>query len=126
MSAARRAIAIAVVSLAAGRALAVEPADVTVARHGGSLRVETGAASARIRLGRFALQLRERATRRLLTAERHAGGLFYERGATVHGLGAVTDVVTLPDGVRLTVATDEPAPATVTLRFLTRRTLEVA
>src|SRR5581483_10910351 len=29
-------------------------------------------------------------------------------------------------GVRLTVDTDEGAPATVTVRFLTRRTLEVA
>src|SRR6185436_8858065 len=48
------------------------------------------------------------------------------RGGTVHELGAVSAVAPLPDGVQLTVATDEGAPATVTLRFLTRRTLEVA
>ncbi len=113
-------------ALLTGTAAAVEPADVTVTRVGGSVRVETGAASARIRLGRFALQLRERATHRLLVAERRAGGLFYERGGVAHALQAVTTVTTLADGVQLTVDTDEGDPATVTIRFLTRRTLEVA
>jgi hypothetical protein len=112
MSAARRALAGAVLlgALGAHVALAVDPPDVTMRRTAGSVRLETGAASARIRLGRWGLQLRDRVTRRLLTAERRAGGLFYERGADVHGLGRVTDVATLPDGVRLTVATDGRPP----------------
>ncbi|HYR96982.1 MAG TPA: TIM-barrel domain-containing protein, partial [Candidatus Binatus sp.] len=104
---------------------AVEPADVTVRRAGGSVRVQTGAASATVRLARYRLKLRDRTTRRLLTTEQRAGGLFYERGGTVHALGAVRDVATLADGVRLTIDTDEALPATVTLRFVTRRTLEV-
>src|SRR5262249_2541663 len=56
------------------------------------------------------------------------GSLFYERDGATHVLGAVRDVVVLRDAsgtVRLTVDTDEGSPATVTLRFLTRRTLEV-
>jgi alpha-glucosidase (family GH31 glycosyl hydrolase) len=107
-------------------AVAVEAPDVTVERRSGTVRLQTGAALATVRLGRLRLQLRERAKRGLLTAEPPDGGLFYERAGAVHRLAAVTNVETLADGVRLTVDTDEGSPALVTLRFLTRRTLEVA
>jgi alpha-D-xyloside xylohydrolase len=128
MPARRRSLApaVALVALGAGFAGAVEPPDVTVRRAGGSVRVETGAASVRVGLGRHRLQLRERGTGRLLTAEQRGGGLFYERAGVAHALGAVTEVTMLADGVRLAVDTDEGSPATVTIRFLTRRTLEVA
>jgi alpha-D-xyloside xylohydrolase len=117
---------IVVVALLAGVAGAVEPPDVTVRRLDGSLRLETGAAHVRIRLARYGLVVRAGSTGRVLTAEQRRDGLFYERGGVAHTLRAVTDVSTLSDGVQLTVDTDEEASATVTLRFLTRRTLEVA
>jgi alpha-glucosidase (family GH31 glycosyl hydrolase) len=107
-------------------ARAVEPADVRVERRAGALRVETGAAVAEIALRRYRLTFRDRATGTAYTREAPPAGLFYERGGTTHTLGAVSAVERLPDGVRLTAATDEGAPATVTVRFLTRRTLEVA
>jgi len=79
-----------------------------------------------VHLRRYRLSLRDRRSRAGLAAEPGTGGLFYERSGAAHGLGGVTGVVSLPDGVRLTVDTDEGSAATVTLRFLTRRTLEVA
>jgi alpha-D-xyloside xylohydrolase len=112
--------------LTASGVRAVEPADVTVGHAGRTLRVQTSAVVATVRLDRYRLQLRDRTTGAALTAEAHGGGLFYERGGTPHALRGVTDVADLPDGVTLTVDTDEGTPATVTLRFLTRRTLEVA
>jgi alpha-glucosidase (family GH31 glycosyl hydrolase) len=121
-----RASRLAVLLFASRVALAVEPADVTVHRSGKLLRVETSAVIANIRLDRYRLQVRDRVTRGLLTAEMRGGGLFYERDGTAHGLGPVTAVIEGPGGVRLTADTDEGSPATVTVRFLTRRTLEVA
>ena len=103
----------------------IVPRDVTIHRSGGTVRLETRAALADVRLDRYRLDLRERRTTGLLVREQSPGGPFYERGGTTHRLGAVSNVTTLPDGVRLTVATDEGSPATVTLRFLTPRTLEV-
>jgi alpha-D-xyloside xylohydrolase len=112
--------------LTASGVRAVEPADVTVDHAGQTLRVQTSAIAATVRLDRYRLQVRDRTTGAALTAEAHGGGLFYERGGTPHALRGVTDVAELPDGVTLTVDTDEDTAATVTLRFLTRRTLEVA
>src|SRR5579885_2958354 len=124
----RRALVLAATVAALGPAPArgVEPADVHVVRRAGALRVETGAAVAEVALRRMRLVFRDRHTGRVYTRETGPGGLFYERAGATHGLGTVRDVATLPDGVRLTVDTDEGAPATVTVRFLTRRTLEVA
>ncbi len=124
----RRALVLAatVAALAPAPARGVEPADVHVVRRAGALRVETGAAVAEVALRRMRLVFRDRRTGRVYTRETGPGGLFYERAGATHGLGTVRDVATLPDGVRLTVDTDEGAPATVTVRFLTRRTLEVA
>src|SRR5262245_38361925 len=118
--------AILLLALAVRAAHAVDPADVTVARLQNVVRVETSAVRADVRLARCRLLVRDRATGALLTREQNAGGLFYERAAAAHALGTVTDVELLPDGARLTVDTDEGSPATVTVRFLTRRTLEVA
>ena len=112
--------------LAAVPAAAVEPADVTVASLAGTLRITTGAAVALVRKGRYRLKLRDRAAGRTLTQEARAGGLFYERGGRVHTLGRVAAVTVLPDGARLDVDTDEGSTAQVTLRFLTRRTLQVS
>ncbi len=116
---------------AASVAAAVEPADVSVERRGSTVRITTGAAVANVRLARYRLKLRERASGRVVgtTLAQNAaqGSLFYERGGVAYDLGRVTAVTPLADGARLTVATGEGgAPATVTLRFLTRRTLEVA
>jgi len=111
--------------VAVGRAAAVEPADVVVARAGRAVRVQTSAVVATVRLARYGLRVRDRATRRTLVAEQRAG-VFYERGGTSHALGKVGRVAPTADGAVLTVATDEGGVATVTLRFLSRRTLEVA
>src|ERR1043166_5095528 len=118
-------LAFTAILLVSGSAAAVEPADVTVRRFTTRLQLETGAVRATVRFDRYRLELRDRARRPLLTSEQRSGGPFYERGGTTHALGAVTQVTELPDGVTLTVDTDEGNPATVTLRFLTRRTLEV-
>jgi alpha-glucosidase (family GH31 glycosyl hydrolase) len=118
--------AVLLLALVARAAHAVDPADVTVTRLQNVVRVETSAVRADVRLARCRLLVRDRATGALLTREQNTGGLFYERSAAVHALGAVSDVELLPDGARLTVDTDEGSPATVTIRFLTRRTLEVA
>ena len=101
------------------------PRDVTVRRSSATVRLETRTAVAEVHLHRYRLDLRERRTMGFLVREQASGGLFYERGGVTHSLGSVSDVATLPDGVRLTVATSEGSPATVTVRFLTRRTLEV-
>jgi len=105
---------------------AVQPPDVTVEQRVRSVRVRTSAAQVDIGLGRYRLKVRDPATRRVLLRELGDGGLFYERAGEVHALGRVTDVSTEPSGVVLTIETDEGEPATVTVRFLTQRTVEVA
>jgi alpha-glucosidase (family GH31 glycosyl hydrolase) len=110
-------------ALAAAAARAVEPPEVTVRTGGGRVRVSSGAAVVEASRSRFRLRLR--AGGRTLEREQHPG-LFYERGGTQVDLLGVEAATPLPDGVRLRVATSEGVPATVTLRFLTSRTLEVA
>jgi alpha-D-xyloside xylohydrolase len=88
-----------------------------------TIRLATPAASVEVRRAPFALRMR--LGRKLLVRERDGGGLFYERAGTVHGLADVRDAQEIGGGVVLDVATDEGSLATVTLRFLTRRTLEV-
>jgi alpha-glucosidase (family GH31 glycosyl hydrolase) len=117
---------VALTALGAASAAGVEPAVVRVQRSARVVRVSTPSVRATLRLRPYALELRDRRSRALYTAEPRTGGLFYERDGVVHALGAVSDVAMLPDGVQLTVATDEATPATVTVRFLTRRTLEIA
>src|SRR5262245_3322489 len=88
------------------------------------VRLATPATVAEVRRAPF--QLAVRLGRKLLVREQDGGGLFYERGGAVHGLGAVRDARPVADGVQLSVETDEGSVATVTLRFLTERTLEVS
>jgi alpha-D-xyloside xylohydrolase len=118
-------LAAAGLGLAPRAAPAVEPADVSVTRRGGTLYLETSAARAEVRLARYRLRFRARQHGTLMTAEDSRGGVFYERDGVTHGLGRVRAVAEIEDGAELTVDTDEGAPATVTLRWLTRRTLEV-
>ena len=104
---------------------AVDPADVTVSQTSSTIRIQTSGVRAEVRKRRFRLKVRDHTSKRTLVREQR-DGLFWERGGVTYGLGAVTHVAALADGVVLTVASDEGAAATVTLRFLTRRTLEVA
>jgi alpha-glucosidase (family GH31 glycosyl hydrolase) len=104
-------------------ATAVEAATVRVTRARDRLRVATDAAVAEIRLARYRLRLRRGAT--LLATEHRDGGVFYERQGARHHLGRVRAVTPLSDGAALGVSTDEGTEATVTLRWLTQRTLEV-
>jgi alpha-glucosidase (family GH31 glycosyl hydrolase) len=108
------------------RGAAVEPADVTVIVRDDRVIVRTGVAEATVQRARYRLALRDIERRRRLVRNARLGGLFYERATATHALGRVTAVGTLADGVLLTVDTDEGFPAAVTVRFLTRRTLEVA
>ena len=117
------ALLLACCALAAGTVRAVEPPDVTVSTGGSRVRVSTSAAVAEVYRGRFRLRLR--AGKKTLVREQRPG-LFYERGGTRVDLLRVEAATPLPDGVQLRVATSEGLPATVTLRFLTSRTLEVA
>src|SRR6185369_3095071 len=116
---------LAAITLPLARCLAVEPADVTVDVRPDRVIIRTGAAEATVRRARYRLALHDLGRGRRLVREVAHGGLFYERGATTHALGRVTAVTSLVDGVLLAVDTDEGLPAAVTLRFLTRRTLEV-
>jgi alpha-D-xyloside xylohydrolase len=125
-SARRVALFLLALPLLSAPARAVEPADVTVSRPAGGVRITTGAAIVDVSLTRLRWKLRDAATRRVLAREAMAGGLFYERGGVTHALGGVIDVNGLPDGAALLVAPDEGTPATVTFRFTTRRTLEIA
>ncbi len=117
--------AVLVAGVARSTASAVEPADVTVEQRPSLVRIRTGAAIADVRLWRCRLRFRDAATRRVFARERLGGALFYERAGAVHEVEGVRAVTVLPDGARLTVDTTEGLPATVTVRFLTRRTLEV-
>src|SRR5262245_57275808 len=103
-------------------AAAVHPAKAKVQVSRSTVRVRTKAAVAEVRRTPFRLEVR--AGDKTLVREQ-TGGLCYERGGAVHGLGNVRNVRRVDDGAELDVETDEGQVATVTLRFLTRRTLEV-
>ena len=118
-----RRLLLVLVLLAPVRAVAVEPARAKVRTGHRMIRVATPAASVEVR--RSPCELRVRLGRKLLVRERDGGGLFYERAGILHALADVRDARPIADGVALDVATDEGSVATVTLRFLTRRSLEV-
>lgn len=113
-------------ALAPAVAAATLPASVTVEPGGAVIRLATAAARVEVTQSRFRLRVRDAAARRVVVRAAGDDGLFYERAGRRHGLGAVRDVALVPSGVRLTVDTDEGLAATVTLRFRTPRTLEVA
>ena len=108
-----RRLALLVVLLLAAAPPACPARTVSVRRSATAIRISTARARAEITLSPYRLTLATRSGTPL-TTEADGGGPFWERGGASHGLGAVTDVARLPDGVRLTVATDEGSPATVT------------
>lgn len=107
--------------------LAVPPTGgaVTVRPGPGSVRIVSDAAQAEVGFRPFRLTIRDRQRGTTLVREHAAGGLFWERGGVTHGLGAVRQATALADGAALLVDTDEGEPATVTVRFLGERTIEV-
>jgi alpha-D-xyloside xylohydrolase len=89
------------------------------------IRVHSDAATAEIRFAPYSLAFFGADAAQPVANESPAGGVFYERGGTTYTLGLVRQYHTLADGVELTVDTSENTPATVSVRFLTDRTLEV-
>ena len=107
----------------AASATATEPADAHLHQSTSRIRLQTARASVDVHRDPYALTFRSRSG--ALTAEALPVGTFWERGGQVHHPTRVTAAVPATDGVTLTVDTDEGAPATVSLRWLTSRTLEV-
>lgn len=99
-------------------------AAVQVKRRKGMLWLATAKARAEVRLSTYELRVRDR-DGRLLAAEVPGGSAFFERAGSVRRLGRVLSTGMLPDGALLTVDAGESAPATVSLRWVTPRTLEV-
>ncbi|HWP67366.1 MAG TPA: TIM-barrel domain-containing protein [Candidatus Limnocylindria bacterium] len=120
------AVALAAALLAGPAAATAVAPVVTVTTRGPKIVVRSEAAEAVVRRKHVRLVVRDRSTRKRLLRERAQGGLFYERAGVVHELGRVTAAEVVPGGVALVVETDEGAPATLTLRFQTARTLVVA
>ena len=112
-------VLLALLALAAPTGAAVAEVE----RRGARLRLATAAAAAEVDLARY--RLRVLGHHGLLCAEHRAGGVFYERAGAPHHLGRVRATAPREDGVVLTVDTDEGAAASVTLVWLTPRTLEV-
>lgn len=104
-------------------ARATEAPDVHVSIGRQRVVLRTQDAKATVRLRRLQLVLAA-GRRRLVRHDKH-GGPFYERGGERFDLGRVTGAEALADGVRLTVDAGDDAPAAVTLRFVTSRTLAV-
>jgi len=86
--------------------------------------LESAQATAEIQREPYRLRLLDR-NGTPVASEIEEGGLFYEREAMRHHVTAIRSSRKIADGVVLTVDTTESAPATVTLRFVTDRTLEV-
>ncbi|HYC23497.1 MAG TPA: TIM-barrel domain-containing protein, partial [Candidatus Bathyarchaeia archaeon] len=100
-------------------------AAVRVEHVDGRIRLISPAATAEIDLATYRLELRAGDGGELLTAEKAGGGVFYERAGATASLAGVRSDRAIDGGVELAVATTEQSPATVTVRFLTARTLEV-
>lgn len=73
----------------------------------------------------FGLEIRDARTGTLLTKSTPRSASWYDRGDTRHLLGAVLDAEERPGELRLRVEANDEAPASVTLRLRTDRTLEV-
>jgi alpha-D-xyloside xylohydrolase len=101
------------------------PSSVSVERLSDRVRVHSGAATAEVRFAPYRLELFGTDAAQPVASEVASGGLFYERSSTTYGLSFVREYQTLSDGVQLTVDTTEGRPATISVRFLTARTLEV-
>jgi alpha-D-xyloside xylohydrolase len=100
------------------------PAAIHLVARGKRIRLAGAEVKVRVRANPYAIRIFHKG--RLVTLEDRAGGVFYERDGVVHRLGAVRSVEKILAGASLAVATDEGQDATVTLRIIRRRTLEVA
>src|SRR5271166_5187978 len=87
--------------------------------------LKTEAACAEVSLSTYRLRIVGPDGEPLFTSEEVGGGVFYERRGSVHHLTRVRELEKSAQAATLTVDTDEGTPATVTLRWLTPRTLEV-
>lgn len=105
--------------------IAPQPARVTVERLADRIRVQSGTATAEVVLSPYQLRFLGAGDDAALASEASQGSVFYERGAATHHLTQVRAARPLADGLALTVDTSEHAAATVSIRFLTARTLEV-
>lgn len=98
---------------------------VQIQRLSDRIRILSAAATAEITLLPYRLSLFAPSGTAPVASESSQGGVFYERGDAVHQLTRVQTDRPLADGVELTVETSENAPATVSVRFLTARTVQV-
>lgn len=94
---------------------------IAIERRPGEIRISTGAVAAVARLAPYRLEVL--AGGRTILAE--ADGVFWERDGERHRPGRVVGERASGDGVVLEVESSEQRRATVALRFLTERTLEV-
>jgi len=101
------------------------PASITIERLSDRIRVHSGAATAEIGFVPYRLSLFGAAVEAPVASEVIQGGAFYERSGAVYELTQVRADRTLADGIELTVDTNEGTTVTVSIRFLTARTLEV-
>jgi alpha-D-xyloside xylohydrolase len=101
------------------------PASITVEHLSDRLLLHSGAATAEIRLAPYELSFLGATGGTPVASEAASGGVFYERGATSYQLTRVLTDRPLAEGVELTVETTESTSATVSVRFVTERTLEV-
>jgi len=95
--------------------------DVSIGRRQLILRTQHAKASVRLRRLRIVLAV----GRRRVARQDKGGGSFYERGAARFDLGRVMHVEPCAEGAVLTVDAGDTAPAMVTLRFVSTRTLAV-
>ncbi len=95
---------------------------VTVRRLGDHMRVASAAAGVDVHRSPLRLVLLD-ASGATVTALRPTGGVYYERGTASFELGDVVADRDVDGGVALEVATSEGTTATVTLRFVTARTV---
>jgi alpha-D-xyloside xylohydrolase len=115
-------VALLAIAMPAG---AVETPDVTVSQRRNAVRIETSAVLVDVSAGPLRLKVRDKVNGRRLLRGARGGMLRYERGTATVVLTDVTAVTPLADGATLAVATDEGTSASVTIRFVTRRTIEV-
>jgi len=101
--------------------------SVTIERSPERIAVHSASLTAAITRPHFRLIISARGSGDLLLREPRGGGLFYEREGQAFRVTRVSSDRPLHNGIELTVETDEAAPAagTVTLRYVTDRTLEV-
>jgi len=116
-------VAVVLLAVSSASVLAVEPAG-KVRVKGGTKRLRLSTADARleIRGQPFELRFKSGPARARDVA---GGGLFYERGGQRFEVGTMTGFEPRDDGAVLTVTMGESEAATVTVRFVTSRTVEV-